>query len=279
MGRVARVRELVFDSEDLQVVKVPGHRDDLVFITFEHCLPERERGRPGFAENFLQRRGFTAYHFQPSSNSWYQLPEMTEAMARVRAEIAPGTRVVTYGMSMGAYAAYRFSEPLGADSVIAFSPQCSVDPRIVWWERRWRYEGKCLIWDRNRPRPGASIYVFYDPLNADRRHIRRILREAPMRLVRINFSGHEAITYLNECGLLGHAILGAARDDIDIPTFEALAWRERDRSPTFHKMRRRKKTGVFRRFRYFCIELMLKRRLAARPITAVWSAESDGAAP
>lgn len=278
MGRVARVRELVFDSEDLQVVKVLGHRDDFVFITFEHCLPEHERGRPGFAEKFLLGRGFSAYHFQPSTNSWYQLPEMKEAIERVRAEIAPGTHIVTYGMSMGAYAAYRFSEPLGADSVIAFSPQCSVDPRIVWWERRWRYEGKSLIWDRNPPRSEASIYVFYDPLNADRRHIRRMLREAPMRLVRISFSGHEAISYLNECGLLGHAILGAASGELDIPGFEALAWRERDRSPTFHKMRRRKRTGVFRRFRYFCIELMLKRRLAARRIGINWAAESDGPA-
>jgi len=275
---MARVRELVFETDELQVIKVPGHRDDVVFITFEHCLPEHERGRAGFAEGFLQSRGYTAYHFQPSSNSWYQLPEMTEAMARVRADIAPGTRVVTYGMSMGAYAAYRFSAPLAADSVIAFSPQCSVDPRIVWWERRWRYEGKSLIWDRTPPRSEASIYIFYDPLNADRRHIRRMAREARMRLVRICFSGHAAIMYLQECGLLESAIFGAASGELDIPAFEALAWRERDRSPTFHKTRRRKRTGVFRRFRYFCIELMLKRRLGIRRTGIGWVPEGDGSA-
>lgn len=263
-----RVREVVFDSDELQVIKVHGHRDDIVFVTFEHCLPEHERGRTGFAESFLQGRGFTAYHFQPRCNSWYQVPEMEQAMARVRADIAPGTRVVTYGMSMGAYAAYRFSEPLGADSVIAFSPQYSVDPKIVPWERRWRCEETTLIWDTKPPRQEASIYVFYDPLNADRRHIKYMSREATLRLVRLCFSGHTAISYLNECGLLERAILDAACGALDIAAFEALAWRERDRSPTFHKVRRRKRTGVFRRFRYFCIEQMLKRRLAGTRVGA-----------
>lgn len=261
------MREFIFETDELQVVKVPGHRDDMVFVTFEHCLPEHERGRPGFAEHFLESRGFTAYHFQPSCNSWYQVPEMEQALARVRADIAPGTRVVAYGMSMGAYAAYRFSEPLGAHSVIAFSPQYSVNPRIVWWERRWRYEGTSLIWDAKPPRREASIYIFYDPLNADRRHIRYMSREASLRLVRICFSGHAAISYLNECGLLESAILDAARGELNIAAFEALAWRERDRSPTFHKVRRRKRTGVFRRFRYFCIEQMLKRRLAQTQVS------------
>ena len=256
------MRQTIFESADVSVVKVPGHREDVVFVTFESFNPNHKPDRAGFGEGFFRSRGFTSYHVLPSANVWYHYPEMKEALARLRADLPAGARVVTYGMSMGGYAAYRFSEWVGADVVIAFSPQYSIDPwRVWWWERRWGSEGKSFIWDRQPPRREAEKYVFYDPLNQDRRHTRRLRREAALETVHAYFSGHATITFVQECGMLEAAVIGIAEDHFDARDFERQLWRQRTASATYHKMRRRKKTGIFRRLRYICIERFLARRL------------------
>lgn len=257
------MRQTIFECDKLLVLKVPGTREDVVFVTFEALLPERAPGRAGFGESFFETRGFTAYHLQPTANDWYHFPEMEPALAQVRADIPEGTRVVTYGMSMGAYGAYRFSEPLRADAVIAFSPQYSVHPWRAWWERRWRCEGKSFLWDRKKPYAPAAKYVFYDPLNADRRHINRMSREASLKLVRICFGGHATIALLQECGLLERVILDIAKGELDIAALEAMAWEARIASPTYQRTRQRKRTGLFRRMRYVAIEYFVNRRYAS----------------
>lgn len=258
------MRQIIFESDDVKVVKVPGLRQDAVFVTFESFNPNHKPDRLGFGETFFSKRGFTAYHVLPSANVWYHYPEMVEALERLRADIPPGTRIITYGMSMGGYAAYRFSDWVGADVVIAFSPQYSINPwRVWWWERRWGSEGNCFIWDRQPPRREAVKYVFYDPLNQDRRHTRRLRREAALETVHAYFSGHATINYVQECGLLEEAVVGIAEDRFDPREFETRLWRRRTGSATYQKMRRRKKTGLFRRLRYLVIERLLERRFGA----------------
>jgi hypothetical protein len=258
------VRQSIFESEELSVVKVPGQRNDIVFVTFEPLNPSRTDGREGFGEPFFARRGVTAYHFLAHTNSWYQLDEMTEALARVRADMPEGARVIAYGTSMGSYAAIRFSEALGVDTIIAFSPQASVDPSLVPWETRWAPEGDRLMWDRNPPRREAKVYVIYDPLNLDRRHVRRLRKEIDVELVRTYFSGHGSIGFVQECGLLESVIFDIAGDRFDGPALEARLWGMRTSTPTYEKIRGRKRTGVLRRFRYYCIERFLDKRLSAR---------------
>lgn len=255
------MREIIFESANLKVVKLAAAREDVVFVTFESLQLERAPGRPGYGETFLSKRGYTGYHFLSSANRWYQYPEMPEALAVVRADIAAGARVVTYGVSMGAYAAYRFSAPLAADAVIAFSPQWSMDPRRVWWERRWRSEGPERMWDRQLPRAEAAKYVFYDPLNQDRRHIRGLQREAQLALVRLYFGGHHSPLFVQECGLLESAVLDIAEDRFDGAAFERRIWQRRLVSETYRKMRRRKGAGFVKGLRYRLVEAMIERRL------------------
>nr|WP_281493851.1 alpha/beta fold hydrolase [Ancylobacter koreensis] len=247
----------------MKVVKLAAARDDVVFVTFESLQLERAPVRPGYGETFLQKRGYTGYHFLSAANCWYQYPEMPEALAVVRADIAAGARVITYGVSMGAYAAYRFSAPLAADAVIAFSPQWSMDPRRVWWERRWRSEGSARMWDRQLPCAKAAKYVFYDPLNQDRRHIRNLQREAPLDLVRLYFGGHHSPLVVQECGLLESVVLDIAENRFDRAAFERRLWQRRLLSETYRTIRRRKGSGLIKGLRYRLIEALIERRLGA----------------
>ncbi len=243
------MREVVFDSDAIRVVKVEGKRqevarDDVVFVTFESYADERGADRAGFGERFLQSRGFTAYHFLPRSNSWYQYPEMRDALVRVRAAIGPGKRVMTYGMSMGGYAAFRFADLLGADCVLAFSPQFSIDPALIGWEQRWRQDLPPLLWEPTPVRRDVPIYVFYDPNNGDRRHVRLMARHGDVRRVRLRHSGHPCVAFLNECGLLGDAIIALAEDRFDIAACEREAWRRRERSAAYREVLSRLKPAT-----------------------------------
>lgn len=254
------MRKVVFDSDAVRVVKVEGThqdetRDNVVFVTFESYVDERVADRAGYGEHFLQSRGFTAYHFLPRSNAWYQYPEMEAALARVRADISPDKRILTYGMSMGGYAAFRFANPLGAHCVIAFSPQYSIDPRIVKWEKRWHKrpaDVPPLLWECDVPRPDVPIYVFYDPHDHDRRHVRLIARAHDVRRVRVRYGGHPCVSYLNECGLLGDVIIALAEDRFDAAALQREAWARREQSSNYRAHPSRRKWSspirVFRKY-------------------------------
>lgn len=253
------MREIIFESENLHVVKVAGARADVAFVTFEqmrpreHCIP----GRKGFGETFFTKRGFTAYHFLPAGNDWYHYPETAQALALVRADIPAATRVVNYGASMGGYAAMRFSEPLGAETVFALAPQASVDPAIVPWEKRWGPRGPALIWDRQLPRRDARHFVIYDPLSQDRRHIELLQREVPMTVMFSYFSDHHTTEYVQESGLLQQMLLDLAEDRFDPQALQAELWRRRRSTSVYHFVRPRKVRRGLRRLRYYALERLL----------------------
>ncbi len=78
--------------------------------------------------------------------------------------------------------------------------------------------------------------------------------------------------------MLESAVLDIAENRFDIAAFEARLWQQRKTSATYQKMRRRKKTGIFRRLRYVVIEHLLDRRLGAAARTPVPLMPDQGAA-
>ncbi len=193
------MRDVVFSGPEFSIVRVPGEQDRPVFITFDSfndlLLPERN----GFGEAFLARQGLrhiTSSHLQRL------VPISADARRTGRCAQAhrPRSAVITYGSSMGGYAAFRFSGLLQAARVIAFSPQYSVDPRRVPWETRWRKLGASLtmLWDDLPPAADAQVLVFYDSLSRDRRHARLMARERRVHHVRLPDSGHPCIALLQE---------------------------------------------------------------------------------
>nr|WP_245404647.1 alpha/beta hydrolase [Ancylobacter gelatini] len=241
------------------MIKVPGAREDVVFVTFEPFIPgEREPVRDGFGEAFFAKRGITAYHFISESNAWYQYPEMPELLARVRADLAPGVRVVAYGHSMGGYAAIHFANLLGAETVLAFSPQASIE---LPWETRWEMAGVRKLWDERPPDPNVRVYTVYDPLSLDDRHIRYIGARAAIEPVRVHFCDHDSVVYAHEAGLLEGMLLDVAAGRLDVPDLEYRLWSARHDTPIYRKYRARKSTSTLRRFRYTCLERVIEWRL------------------
>lgn len=142
-------------------------------------------------------------------DAWYQnlLPHHLESIA---AHLADCDRHyiarATYGSSMGAYAAIKFAQPLGANRVLALSPVFDIQPD---WETRWSADRPHLD---GRPMTQAAdisdscdYCIVFDPHDPDLRHVeqfRQIIPTQRLFAVRVPYGGHPVGPVLQETDLL-----------------------------------------------------------------------------
>ena len=230
----------LFRSGDLVVRRVGGFSRDACVVTFDSFTDHRTLDRPGFGQNFLHSRGIDAIHVIARENDWYQYAEMADAMAAVNAATRAYGRVVTYGSSMGAYAAIRLAGLAGAHVALSLSPQFSVDPAVVPFEYRWEEPGQRFrpVWERTLPYPVLEqAYVAYDPEDLDAKHMALFDKQFRFTHVRLPGAGHPVTGYLVEVGLLEGMVLQACQGTIDVPALQAAAWEGRERSPQYFAVR------------------------------------------
>lgn len=196
-------------------------------VTFESYHDDPGFGRSGFGESFFAREGLTAIHVLSAGNDWYQHAEMDEALARIRDAVRGAERILTYGSSMGGYAAIRFADAIGATHALALSPQYTIDRRRFPKERRWYTDQRRIAFraDYNGPIAcRADVVVAYDPLlPMDAAHVAKIAADVPIRELRLPHAGHPVAPFLNEVELLQPLALDMARGSVDVTALEAAA--------------------------------------------------------
>jgi FkbM family methyltransferase len=213
----------IYSTPNLHIVaRNPGASSFLV-VTFESLVDPHEPPRQGFAESFLAANGIDAVHVIGHSNAWYQYPEMPGALAAIRAVGQRYAEIVTYGLSMGGYAAINFAAELGAARAIAISPQYSIDPRKVPFETRWNeyvppIRFICDQIDRLAGCP-VQVWAIYDPENLDHRHVARIAEWLTVHSVLVPFSGHPATSLLSETRMFSTLVLDLLHRRHDPETF------------------------------------------------------------
>lgn len=248
--------EILYRSDTLCVRSWPGQDISRWFITFDHIRHDRSLDRAGFAEEYFRSRGISVVTVVGSGNDWYQYPDMELALHVIRRALEPARSRITYGSSMGAYAAIRFVDALGATACLALSPQYSNDPGKVPFERRWRTLGRSIRWRKELERPIRCTIrpiVIYDSRDDDAKHAALIATDTRLSPIAIPYAGHPTSTYLNAIGLLDLIIETLLEGDLDLHGTARIA---RDR---------RKSAPVW-------IGLLAQRQPAHRPRTAEWLA-------
>ncbi len=224
------MREELFRSEAIAVRRV-GNRGGTVIVTFGSYTNDPSLDRPGFAEEFLARAGIDAIHVINRHNRWYQHPERNTALAAVAAAVRAYDRAITYGSSMGGYAALRYAGACGADTAVTLSPQFSVDPRVVPWEIRWQPDVARTTFAEPDYVPADRQYVFYDPrVPLDDRHVALIAAHGTADLIPVPYGGHPVGALLVETGALQAAIRGIVAGDFDPRDVRRQVRRERSAS-------------------------------------------------
>lgn len=216
----------LFFSENVVVRSIPASDTSRWVVTFDNYGIGHGFDRSGFGQEFLAEAGISALHVMGAREDWYQYPEMGEAMKAVRQATSGAERVMTYGSSMGGYAALRFADAAGANAVLAISPQYSIDPRKVPFEKRWIQDSRRIRWlpeIDGRLTSAARPVVVFDPASEDGRHIALIQADIAITAIRLPHVSHPATTYLGEVGLLKPLVFQTLSGELDGPSFNRQA--------------------------------------------------------
>ncbi len=218
------------------LVKAAHRGSECCVVTFDSFTDNVDLDRPAFGEEFLARHGISAVHVVNARNHWYHEPDWWEAVSAARAAASGHARILSYGSSMGGYAALRFADHVGATSALAFSPQYSIDPRKAPFERRWpEFRRRKWLPELSGPlSSGISAVVVYDPvMEAERLHTERIAAEMSVRKLALPHAGHQTAAFLAECGLLSDIALQMVAGWPDLAGIGSQARARRKQSPHY----------------------------------------------
>lgn len=117
--------QIVYDDEFLRVIWQPGQAD-FVLVTFGNLI-NLAKGTNFFGDVPVRKLGFTCIGFMAKRPNWFPEESTRKAILAVQKFFYGVREVITYGGSMGGYAAIKYSSALKAKIVIAFCPQWSID--------------------------------------------------------------------------------------------------------------------------------------------------------
>lgn len=223
----------LYRDRDLVVRATTNGLHHACVVTFDNLGSPADLEAPGFGEQFLASRGIDAVVVRGRGDHWYHYPGTPAALAAVAQHVAPYGRVVTYGSSMGGYAAWRFAAIIGADACLALSPQFSIRPDVVPFEYRWTQEAGRIAWMAELERPPDRAFtavIAYDGRGPDRLHAALIASQTPIAAVALPFGGHPVATALASAGMLEPLLMATVRGDLDPERFQrdAIARRRAD---------------------------------------------------
>jgi hypothetical protein len=139
-----------------------------------------------------------------SAEDWHQNADFFPAMQACRAFLGRRINVTSYGFSMGGYGALLGAKTLDAERTVAVSPQSSIDPAVVRFERRYGPQWAAMDgWkhDLSKQMNDSQTYylVLFDPLhNQDRKHESRLPKPANYTRCLLHGVGHAGLQALVE---------------------------------------------------------------------------------
>lgn len=202
----------IYEDEGIKVLFAQGGRAE-TWVSFSSL------GSPvPAAKGFIEARGASGVFVIDNTEGWYS-PERMAPIVEIASLFLSG-KIVTFGGSMGGYAALRYASAFCADVVIAGGPQVLLDGLV---DNRWLSQWADLK-DRDARvglRKEAFTAVLYDPAYIEDAVHAAILPEW-VRRIPIQNAGHEVFRAVIEAGLwpaLERAIV--AREDAAIDSVMA----------------------------------------------------------
>lgn len=213
--------QVIFAGAHLRAVLHPG-KSGLLMVSFDYRMDGKADFSADAHATSFARMGHAQLSIKTRRNDWFINPDTVALEAALPGVAARHDRVQMLGFSMGAYGALRFAKVLRARSLVAVSPQVSVDPGVVSFEQRYQIAGfDPVLGDLTLlALPELEGLLLVDPFEpADLRHARMVQALFPrLRLVRLNFGGHPAFQIVregNKSWTLHHAAAAArARPDL-----------------------------------------------------------------
>ncbi|GFE64022.1 alpha/beta fold hydrolase [Litoreibacter roseus] len=191
-----------------------------LIVTFENLdhVYSNNEGRLPWGFDFVQSQGWSILGLMAHGWTWYRDTDVTKFFDRLKSEkfFDQFDTVVFYGASMGGYAACAFSAACPDATVVAISPQATLDRDVAPWEKRYQ---KAWIRDFNTSygyapdmvQGAKEVFILYDPReDADAMHA-ALFRGQNITKLKCRFQGHRIASGLIQMGLL-KPVVGACVD-------------------------------------------------------------------
>ena len=149
---------------------------------------------------------------------WFRQPDLEDYFDHLREDgfFDQFERVIFYGASMGGYGALSYAAAVPGSDVVAFSPQTSLDQKVVPFETRYRDGFGRGKWRKSRyadavkgAKASRRVTVFADPTHRlDAAHVARLPKKN-LVFARCPSSGHNSARLMKFMGCLGDVVLQA----------------------------------------------------------------------
>lgn len=179
-----------------------------LFVSFRQRIPDPGAFTDPTPVRSFTSKGMSHLHLQSRWNDWY-INDETVALEAVLADLAHGfDDACAMGFSMGGFAAFRFAAALRLRRIIAVSPQYSISPDHVPFDRRYRdcADGfDAALGDLSTRGTDVQGVILADPFRPmDIRNADLITAAFPaITLARLAGGGHPATGALRDAGRFG----------------------------------------------------------------------------
>lgn len=208
-----------------------------LIVTFDNLdlVDKSDKDRMPWGFHFAESRNWSVLGIMAEGWTWYRDKSVFDFFDRMQKEgfFKQFDKVVFYGASMGAYAACAFSCAAPDATVIAISPQATLDRELTVWETRFRkawrrdYSGR-YGYAPDMVKKADKVYLFYDPMdNADAMHA-CLFQSKNIAKVRCRYMGHRIASLWMSMKILKPIIEGCVDGTITTTGFYKLFRNRRD---------------------------------------------------
>ena len=204
-------RERLFCGKEIQAISSTTGSDKLV-ITFGFAMANKKEEDFFFGVSFLEKKRIDYIAIDSFDNLWWQSSEIFACIEEIykRGILKMYREIICYGSSMGGYGALLFSHILRATSVVALSPQYTIDNSKIKYDLRFsNYAKQINFFLDDLPQyysKTARKLVFFDPHDIDGQHAARMQGIPNVELVKMPFAGHSVTAFMQEVGILSKVI-------------------------------------------------------------------------
>lgn len=191
------------------VLSFTGHSSTLIVGFDKENQAANKRSWAPWGSQFALENDHSFLGYSADLPDWYLGDYvMADILKRVESNwFSKFDNVIFSGFSMGGYAALRLSSLVPNSKVVAFSPQTTMAPDLVDFDRRFP-EANRLDWKVQNPDCAfmrfekSKCFVVYDPCSPeDSGHASR-LRDEDVTKLRAWHSGGNSFLYLNRMGVI-----------------------------------------------------------------------------
>lgn len=210
---------------------------DVLIVSFDNLssVNDPALSRETWGYPFYRDEGWSHLGVLAFERYWYRDDDLFDAFEKLAAEgfFQGYKKVVLTGTSMGAYAATALADLVPGCTVLAFSPQSTLDEGLVPWEERFN-SGRKQDWsgryaDAARHCSQADqVFVVYDPyFEPDARHAARY-DGTNITFLKSWYSSHKSALFLRRADILKTLVRDAADGQLTPARYYALYRTRRD---------------------------------------------------